>query len=71
MADSSKNQIKIRVGKTKEERDEIEASLRSIAFAVVGASRYGGNLSLLFESIAKLPETDRLALTTILKNFLK
>lgn len=71
MADSSKHQIKIRVGKTKEERDQIESSLRAIALAVVGESRYGGNLSLLFESIAVLPESDREALITVLKNFLK
>ena len=71
MADSSKHQIKIRVGKTKEERDEIEESLRSIALAVVGKSRYGGNLSRLLESIARLSEPDRQVLTTVLKNFLK
>ena len=71
MADSSKHQMKIRVGETKEERDRIEESLRSIALAVVGKSRYGGNLSLLFESIAKLNEPDRQALITVLKNFLK
>jgi len=71
MADSSKHQIKIRVGKTKEERDEIEESLRSIALAVVGGSRYGGNLSRFLESIAKLKESDREALATVLKNFLK
>ena len=69
MADSSKHQIKIRVGKTREERDQIEESLRSIALAVVGKSRYGGNLSLLLESIAKLNESDRQALITVLKTF--
>ena len=71
MADSSKHQIKIRVGKTKEERDYIESSLRSIALETVGESRYGGNLSLLFESIARVEEPDRQALIIVLKNFLK
>lgn len=71
MADSSKHQIKIRVGKTKEERDEIEKLLRSIALAVVGGSRYGGNLSRFLESIARLNGPDREALAIVLKNFLK
>jgi hypothetical protein len=71
MADSSKYQLKIRVGRTRADRDKIESSLRSIALTAVGVSRYGGNLSLLLESIANLPEDDRLALATILKNFLK
>lgn len=35
MPDSSKYQIKIRVGKTKEERIQIESALRSIAREVV------------------------------------
>ena len=71
MADSSKYQIKIRVGKSKEERAGIESSLRSIATEVVGTSRYGGNLSLLMESIARLSEPDRQVLVTVLKNFFK
>lgn len=70
MAKSSKLRLAINVGNNSEDRDRIALKLRAIAAIAVGEGRYGGNISLLLERLADLPEEEAKAIGVVLKKFL-